>query len=166
MKNKTTNRFIIAALIGGILSIFLIIPLSILENDKPWTETKHDGICPLHPFPNQYVNDNFPGHYPTGDKTLCENDLEKGIITGDGQIFGGHLVCYNNIQYDTAWRCITPILYFPIFDILSQGSEEGGLVFIFGSILFIYGALIGVIILAIVNFILLLQKKRDKQGKK
>lgn len=137
---------LIGLFITGILSVIMYPTLSILEADKLWTKQSHDGICPLHPFQNQYVSDTFPGYFPTGDKTSCERALEKNLINGDGQVFGGYMVCYNNILYETNWRCITPILYYLIFNFLNPGGCTAGLEIIFLPVLFIYGSIVGLII--------------------
>jgi len=156
MKHKTIWAGI---LIGGILSVLLFPILSYLESNNPWTETRHDGICPLHAPPDQYVKDDFPGYFLSGDKRSCERTLEKGIITGDGQVFGGSLVCYDNVRYETNWKCITPILYYPIFDFLNPGGETAGLGIIFLPVLFIYGSIIGFIIGVVFNWVVVIIRK-------
>jgi len=155
---------VIGLIILGILSTVLFFPLSYLEADKPWTEERHDGICPLHPFQNQYVSDKFPGYFPTGDKTSCERALEKNLITGDGQVFGGSMVCYNNVLYETNWKCITPLLYYPIFNLLQPGAAE--LQWLVVIPLFIYGTIIGFIAGIIISLIVGKIKSKNKGKKK
>lgn len=116
--------------VGGVLAIILFLTIITTESN----------ICPPEKRDNQFTSKGT---------SICQNALDLGLITGDGQEFASNLVCYNNIVFETDSHCITPIVYFPVYTIVTKVTASGaselmGLgVLIAGIVLYIYGFLIG-----------------------